>query len=185
MSKKFVVAVSAFALGATLLTVPMMASAGPGGFEGRGKAQMDQRGMFGAGGAFDFAKVDADADGLVTSDELAAYRAAEIAAMDTDGDGFLSVEELTARAVENMQPRMAERATKQIERMDADGDGQLALSELPAPRNADRLFDRIDANDDGALSQDEIEAMKDRFASRRMRGGEDGRGKGRWMRDQN
>lgn len=112
---------------------------------------------------FDFAALDADADGKVTMEEITAARDAEAKALDANGDGKIDVAELTAyRMVE-----VEEQAKAQIAALDADGDGALSAAEL-AIRAIARMpavipqpfFDRIDADADGAISQAEFDAAK-------------------------
>lgn len=137
-------------------------------------------------GMFVFDEVDANADGKVTKEELAAHRNAMIAAMDTDKDGTLSEAELLAahqkRKAEKEAAREARMVGRMIERLDANKDGVLSVTEMTLPQNrAERMFDRADADGDGVISRDEAQAIRDRMAHRDDRHGDDdgGRHKGR------
>jgi Ca2+-binding EF-hand superfamily protein len=131
---------------------------GMGGHEGRGAMMLEM-----------FDTIDADQDGKVTQDELAAHRAAEFAAADTNGDGALSAEELQAHMMEQM---MARRSAQMIDNMDADGNGSLSVEEMGEGPMAGN-FARIDTDNDGAISKEEAEAVSERMGKRR-----EGRGHG-------
>jgi hypothetical protein len=146
-------------LGATLTTAALADRGGPGGM-----------GMpIGPGPVFDFAGIDADKDGKITRDEIAAHRAARAAALDADKDGKISAAELQAQIEARLAARAADMAARMIEMRDTDGDGMLSAAELaepPLPPMGDMMFDRADANDDGAITEDEVEAMRERMAGR-------------------
>lgn len=192
MSRKSILTVSALALGAALVAVPLVATAKSEGWRmdhgQRMERMMDRAGngpMEGRGGGpkLDFAKADADGDGVVTVEEMAARRAAEIAALDADGDGFVTAQEMVDRTRAVMEARMLERAQRQLERLDADADGQLSVSELPeAP--FDRMFAAIDADGDGAVTEAEFEAFAALRDGADRAGVAQDKGPGRWMRGQ-
>lgn len=122
----------------------------------------------------DFDAIDADKDGKITKEELAAHRAARVTAADADKDGKLSAEELAAMSLVQMQARAQERATRMIAAMDADGDKMLSAAELVAGHNPMPMLDRLDADGDGAVSKEELEAARARMQQRmdgRMGGG--------------
>lgn len=132
-------------------------------------------------GGFDFARADADGDGKVTKQELAAYRQAGVAGIDADGDHMISAEELTVKMMAEAQSRVEAQAKARIEAQDANGDGKLSVEELMAPRMGTRLFDRADADGDGAVSAAEVQAMRERMGAMHERAGR-GMGKGHGMR---
>lgn len=107
-----------------------------------------------------FEKIDTNADGQVTQDELRAHAATRFSEADADGDGFLTPEEM-------LSARGSERAQRMLERLDTDGNGQLSAAELEAAgkdrgeKRATRMMDRLDANDDGKLSLEEMTARRD------------------------
>lgn len=124
-------------------------------------------------GGFDIATFDADGDGIVTEDEVAAEAEARFAAADTDGNGGLSAEEMVAAREAARLEQMTARSEAAVERMDDDGDGLLQAAEIEAraPRLAP-LFDRLDADGDGGISQAEVDAARAQM-------GPDGGGRGR------
>lgn len=137
-----------------------------GGYEARGH----RRGKAGRMLEQRFDQFDADGDGLVTREELAAARSERFSAMDADGDGAVTAEEL-------VQFRMLRRAQRRIERMDQNGDGVLQETEL---RMGARMFDRFDLNADGAVSRAEIDIARDAMRGKRGWGRRDG--ERRWGR---
>jgi len=129
---------------------------------------------------FNFTEMDANHDGKVTKDEIAAFHAAQIAKTDANGDGFISAEELVA-----MQARMAakheeDRAARMIEHLDSNKDGKLSVAEMSAGGDrggrGDKMFDRIDTNHDGAISQDEADAARAHMEEHRKHRGDHKRG---------
>jgi Ca2+-binding EF-hand superfamily protein len=95
-----------------------------------------------------FERFDANGDGAVDADEVAAYRAARFAEADADGDEKLTFEEWDAF-------RAAEAARRGFERRDLDGDGALDPDEwdsMPV-----RFIDRFDADGDGKVTREEAE----------------------------
>ena len=129
-----------------------------------------------------FAAMDADKDGKVTQDEIAAHRAAMFAAADTNGDGKLSSEELSARELARLSESLPDRTARMIERHDANGDGSLSVDEIDEGPMEDH-FARIDTDNDGAISQAEAEAVVERFAEHRgmRKHGMNGGMKGGWF----
>lgn len=123
-----------------------------------------------------FAEIDANGDGKVTLEELAAHRAALFATADTNGDGSLDADELAARELARFTESLPERTARMIERQDDNGDGRLQAAEIGQGPMEDH-FARIDTDDDGAVSKAEAEAAAERLAGHRgkrkhaMRGG--------------
>jgi Ca2+-binding EF-hand superfamily protein len=132
-----------------------------------------------------FERLDLDADGRLTPDEmrqaLQARARARFDAADCNGDGALSAQELTAAAEARMAARMAERIAARIDRLDANGDGLLQIEEIRAgggrAQGDGRLFQRLDDNGDGALDAQEFAALQDRMGAR-MAGPRGHRGRG-------
>jgi Ca2+-binding EF-hand superfamily protein len=135
-----------------------------------GTAALAERGMgFGGGegpGAMmleQFDAIDADKDGKITQDEIAAFRAAEFTAADTNADGALSAEELQAHMLNEM---LARHSARMIDNLDDDGNGSLSVEEMgEGPISA--RFARIDTDNDGAISKAEAEAVVERMGKRR------------------
>lgn len=118
-----------------------------------------------------FADLDADGNGSLSAEELAAPMGALFADADTNGDGVISAEELAAA----MQQR---RAQRMIERHDTNKDGVLSADEMPQP-DASKRFERLDANDDGTISAEEFAAMAERAQPGQRRGHDRGHGHSR------
>lgn len=169
MASKPLFAALALTAGIAALAAPTLLSAQDGG--GRWGGMMGF-GMMGDGPGFDFAKVDANGDGKITSEELAAWRQAGVTGIDADGDHLISAEELSAKMMAEAQARIEARAKDRVAAQDANGDGKLSVEELIAPRIGTRLFERADADGDGAVSEAELQAMHERMgAMRGQRGG--------------
>jgi len=158
------------------LAVPVIAQTrgwgGDDGMHGRMQGEM-----------LDFDTLDADKDGKITKEEIAAARTARIKAMDPDGDGFVTREEMLAHANDMARKQVEARIGDMFARMDTDGDGKLGAAEVMAApmggqRGMDRMFDRVDADSDGAVTRAEMDAAKARMSEGR-RGGRDGQGEGR------
>ena len=149
--------------------------------EGFGQGEHGQRG---GNPMMQFSQMDADGDGKITTEEMAAFRAARFAEQDADGDGFLTKDEILAAQMAKVQERMGKRIEHMMIDQDTDDDGKISLEELSATDRGAQMFSRLDMDGDGAVSKDEI-----RQAMHQFRGGErDGEhrgehGKKRWMND--
>ncbi len=137
-------------------------------------------GMHGPRAMMNFEEIDANSDGKITKEEIAAMGQAQFAKADTDGDGFLSLEEMNARGLEMAKARIEARSARMLERMDTDKDGKLSQDEMQAmkdkaPRGKmmERMFDRVDADEDGTISQEEFDTAQARMQER-MKGYKDG-----------
>lgn len=140
-------------------------------------ANAQQGPMGGPVAALDFASLDTNKDGKITSDELAAARTAEVTDADSDKDGKLSADELVAMHMSRAALMADTMAKSMITRFDADGDGMLTAAEMatrPAPS-----VDMFDTDGDGAVSQAELEAAQARMAQGGDHDGGHGGGHGR------
>ena len=98
---------------------------------------------------------DADSDGKLSMDEVPPRLQERFEQLDADRDGFLDEQELAA-----MRGRMGgrgggERAARMI-RADTDGGGKISREE--APPQLRQRFDAMDSDGDGFLTPDEIRA---------------------------
>lgn len=96
-----------------------------------------------------FTEADADADGSVTAEELAAFRASKVTAADANADGALSLDEFQTVWLEAMQPRMVDA----FQRLDADGDASITAAEVDDL--VTNVMDRMDRNGDGVINADD------------------------------
>ena len=149
-------------LTAAALTTAAMAERGPGpidGPEGHGPFSMQN-----------FDLIDADKDGKITQVEIDAFRKAEVASADANSDGFMTADELAAMHLKQLTARAQDMAAKMVERLDADSDGKLSAAEMAARPMPDKLFARVDTDADGAITKDEAQAAADRMADMREGG---------------
>lgn len=128
------------ALAALLLAPPAAAQQGPG---------LDM--MFG--------RADADGDGRITEDELAAMRARNFARADRNGDGRLSAVEV--EAVQTRLARFSSAMADGAARMDTNADGAIARDEFMATPGWFRL---LDIDGDGAVSRAEADRAQAAFS---------------------
>jgi hypothetical protein len=151
MSKLLVATVLLGTLGAGILS-PVLAERGPG-----------------PGGmpAFNFDLLDADKDGKVTEAEIEAARTARVTGADANKDGLMSADELAAMHLAEMTERAKAMATEMITRMDSDGDGLLSAAEMATQTGPAQFFVRIDTDGDGAISREEADAAAKMMADRR------------------
>ena len=106
-----------------------------------------------------FEELDANGDGKLMQEEMAAHMQARFEGADTNGDGALSEAELLARINERMAKRAQKYVAHMLERHDANGDGSLSMEEMKSKR-AGKMFSRMDADQDGAVSKEEFDAMR-------------------------
>ena len=98
--------------------------------------------------------LDADGDGNVSAEEIAAEQSRLFSAIDFDGNGLISAEEFRRRA--NLL--LSLNTTTLFDMMDADGDQNLALDEINQP--SARWVKRYDTNGDGLLDAEEIRTAR-------------------------
>lgn len=107
-----------------------------------------------------FIELDRDGDGGITRAEFEARGAVRFDRADADADGLLSAEELTAA----MTAGMTRRVDALLARLDTSGDGMISAEELAQARDGRRagagMFERLDADADGAISAEEFAEMQ-------------------------
>ena len=148
-----------------------------------GASDAQSRGM-GHGAVFDFDTLDRDGSGSITREDLDAARTDMVAGIDADGDGLISAEEIAAFHMRGAQERADAMAARMIEALDADGDGMLSAAELlvrpMSARMTQRMFDRIDADGDGTVTREEWDNARAAMQERRREVRQDRRGRGGW-----
>lgn len=120
-----------------------------------------------------FEELDANGDGKLMPEEMAAHMQARFEGADTNGDGALSKDELRARVEERMAKRADKYVDHMLERHDANGDGALTMDEMK-PRDEGKMFARMDADQDGAISKEEFESMRAKAKERGHKHGKHG-----------
>ena len=160
MKKTTLSLIAAAGVAVAALSTAALADRGPG--NGHGPVLMQQ-----------FDEIDANKDGKLSADELAAARTGHMAAADADKDGTLTRDEMVAYR----QQQAADRAGKAFDRMDTDGDGRLSLAEMDSPKgpSPQRMIERGDTDGDGVLSKAEVEAMMVKMKGHHGKG-HDGKG---------
>lgn len=131
-------------------------------------AQADYRGHHGKSAEradWLFERYDANQDGKITKDEIAAARKASLAKYDADKDGQLSLDEFQGLFNEIMRHRMV----RMFQKLDRDGDAKVSEAEIA--RRVDRMMAHLDRNDDGEIERGEMKRKhKDRDHDRDERG---------------
>lgn len=102
-----------------------------------------------------FVALDADRDGILSSDEIAAAPRA-LGRLDRDRNGSLTMREVfAARIGANFtRPAQGDSLIGQLLRSDADRDGRLTRDEFPPRLGA--FFDRLDRNRDDVVDREEL-----------------------------
>ncbi|WP_299843269.1 calcium-binding protein [uncultured Roseovarius sp.] len=116
-----------------------------------------------------FEELDANGDGKLMQEEMAAHMQARFEGADANGDGVLSKDELLARINERMAKRAEKYAAHMLERRDANGDGALDMEEMKSRRDG-KMFARMDADQDGAVTKEEFEAMRAKHKGHKRNG---------------
>ena len=122
---------------------------------------------------------DTDQDGLITLSEFKAMHDARVeerfARLDTNADGYISEEEMQA-APRRSHDKMGRRGhhkerdpEKVLERLDVDGSGGISFQELEDRRFApdSETFYAADSDGNGELDAAELQAMKEAHRSER------------------
>ncbi|MFA6124094.1 MAG: dockerin type I domain-containing protein [Sphingomonas sp.] len=113
--------------------------------------------------AQDVTQIDGNHDGQITRAEFAAARMANFARLDRNGDGVVSTADIPAIA--RFKPGIQKTFQSFIANADASGDGMVTRVELataPMP-----VFDRADANHDGVIERTEMATLRAGLAQMR------------------
>lgn len=129
-----------------------------------------------------FERLDANGDGKISAEEMAAAPQRRFEAMDANGDGKVSAEEMVEHRMTMMRARIEAQVAGMIAEMDDDGDGMLSAEEMGPGRRAERraeshrakMFAHMDADDDGVVTLEEAQAGAAKMAEHH--GGGYGRG---------
>jgi Ca2+-binding EF-hand superfamily protein len=91
-----------------------------------------------------FGMLDADGDGKVTTEEMAAAPQRRFAAIDANADGKVTADEMVEHRIALMRARIEARVAMMITEMDDNGDGALSVEDMGpgraqgrAPHDAD------------------------------------------------
>lgn len=122
-------------------------------------------------------QIDANGDGAISMEEVAAMQADRFKKLDLDGNGEVTADELTEHTLTVQRKRIARMAEMQVNRLDSNKDGVVSEEEFTA--SAEEGFARRDANDDGELTREEMRGGQARNQPRQgrqggPRNGEDG-----------
>lgn len=125
-----------------------------------------------------FAKIDTNSDKVLSPAEIRAYVAGQIKGLDANGDGFLTADEIAAKISQLDKERITAFATRIADRIGKDGKVSVDdLAKMPLPM--DRVMARMLKVGDGKVSQATFEAVEvmGGFQSHHHRGEHrDGRG---------
>ena len=119
-----------------------------------------------------FEELDANADKMISKEEIASHARGRFDASDTNNDGLLSAEELKARHSAQAAKMAQARHAKMLAKLDADNDGLLSFEEMQAGRRGpspERRFEHLDEDKDGMISEEEFTSAKDHGHKRKKK----------------
>lgn len=119
-----------------------------------------------------FARMDRDGDGRISREEASRMPDARFQALDANSDGFLSKDELAARRGGPERRGSCDRAGGFLKKLDQDGDGVVTRAEARAASIAH--FEKMDKNSDGVLTRDEMRHGKKGMHGKKGKRGERG-----------
>lgn len=115
-------------------------------------------------------RLDTDASGTLSQDEAKGPMAKNFSKIDADANGEITQQEL-ATAHENRGQKAAE-ARGRMQAADTDGNGTISIDEATEAdlRKLVENFDKVDADGDGEISKEEMRAMRKHLANRERKG---------------
>lgn len=125
-------------------------------FSGIATAEQADTGRRGAKAAGLMERIDANADGKISRDELAVLIDKRGSKIDANEDGQISEAELIKALPDAQKDIPVERV---MAKLDTDGDGILTTAEMNAPK-IDKMFERLDTDGDGAITMAEVKAAR-------------------------
>ncbi len=151
-----------------------------GGSQGMGGPMMQGYGMakhmmYGSAmggpmkGAGIFRQADANNDGVVTKEEVAAMKDARFAKYDSNNDGVVDTAEIDKALEAKLERMRIKMRYKMLGRFDANGDGMVSKDEFSV-KGMNR-FEMLDANNDGKITREEVQAMAAKARKRFSRKG--------------
>lgn len=120
--------------------------------------------MAGSMGPETFVKIDTNQDKVLSPGEIHAYVAGMIKGLDANGDGYLTADEIAAKMTELTRDQVLTRATAMAARLDKSGAGKVSVDELAKMRTPmDGMLDRMLKAGGGKITQatfDTVMAMR-------------------------
>lgn len=101
-----------------------------------------------------FDHLDANKDQQVNKQEFAPFADKRFTKLDADADGIVTTAEIDA----HLQKRLERHRDRLLKRFDGDGDGKVTRSEFDT--HMGQMFDRVDKDDDGSVSRAEADEMR-------------------------
>ena len=133
-----------------------------------------------------FSAIDTNNDGVATPAEIKAYEAAQIKGLDANGDGFLTADEIAAQMTRMMTAHMTANVTAKFAQIDPKGDGKITIAEAEAqPTPVSMMLDRMLKMGGGKITKEAFDALQARMAAEKagMRGDHGPMGMGGMRRD--
>lgn len=101
-----------------------------------------------------FSKADTDANGKITSAEIAPRAGRRFARLDSDSNGQVTAAEIDAA----LQKALERRKARILADLDTDKDSQISRAELDAA--VERLIAAADADHDGGVTMEEVRSYR-------------------------
>ncbi len=113
-----------------------------------------------------FSAIDTNNDGIASPAEVKAYEAAQIKGLDANGDGFLTADEIAAQMTRVMTEHMTARVTAKFAQIDPKGDGKITIAEAEAQRTpVSMMLNRMVKMGGGKITKEAFDALQARTAA--------------------